>query len=202
MKLYVISDTYIQNRYSHLDLAKFAKESEVDFFQYREKFYREPVHYEELLKIRDLLLNSKTKLIINDDFDLALKIQADGVHVGQEDKSLKNIFQEELPKNFMVGATVHNINELLETEKFPVDYIGVGPVFGTNSKKMRIPPLGMNGLKHIYSMTSLPIYAIGNIQLSNYQEIISIGIEGIVLLSAFVLSDNPVKTIHQFRDFV
>ncbi len=202
MKLYVISDTHIQNRYSHLDLAKFAKAAKVDFFQYREKFYKESVHYEELTQIRDLLKNSHTKLIINDDLELALKIDADGVHVGQEDKSLEYIFQEQLPPNFIVGATVHNENELFKVEKFPIHYMGVGPVFGTNSKKLELPPLGIKGLKHIHSLTSKPIFAIGNIQLTNYKDIVSFGVEGIVLLSAFVLADNPIEIIYKFRDLV
>lgn len=201
MKLYVISDTHLQNRYSHLDLAQFAKEAEVDFFQYREKLFNYSVHYHELLQIRDLLKNSKTKLIINDDLELALKVHADGVHVGQEDLNLKTIFEHNLPQNFIVGATVHNEKELLEAEKFPTGYIGVGPVFGTHSKKMNIPPLGIDGLKKIQNQTFLPIYAIGNIQLSNYQEVIHLGIEGIVLLSAWVLSDNPLLTLKKFRDY-
>ncbi|GIV44644.1 MAG: thiamine-phosphate synthase [Bacteroidia bacterium] len=200
MKLYVISDTHIQKRYSHLDLAKFAKEAEVDYFQYREKFFDYSIHYQELLDIRETLRGSKTQLIINDNLELALKVHADGVHVGQEDISLQKIFERALPSGFIVGATVHNVKELQEAEKFPVHYIGVGPVFGTNSKKMQIPALGIEGLKNIKSRTSLPIYAIGNIQIFNYREVISLGIEGIVLLSAFVLSENPVNALKQFRN--
>lgn len=202
MKIYVISDIHIQNRYTHLDLAKFAKEAEVDFFQYREKSFDYSIHFQELIKIRDLLSNSHTKLIINDHLELALEVKADGVHVGKEDISLKTIFSAQLPQHFIVGATVHNEQELYEVEKYPVHYLGVGPIFGTTSKKMDLPPLGMEGLKRIQSKTLLPIYAIGNIQLSNYQQVIKTGIEGIVLLSAFVLSDNPIKTLKKFKESI
>ncbi len=199
MKIYVISDTHIQNRYSHHELARFAKEAQADYFQFREKCFDFQKHFDELKKIKDLLKGSKTQLIINDNLELALEIQADGVHVGQEDISLDDIFSAHLPVNFVVGATVHNIQELKNAEKYPVNYLGVGPVFGTHSKEMHLPPLGIEGLKRIQSQTTIPIFAIGNIQLHNYRELQGTGIEGIVLLSAFVLSDNPVDTIHKFR---
>ncbi len=199
MKLYVISDTHLQKRYSHLDLAIFAKQAQVEFFQYREKHFHYTSHFEELKKIREVLYGSKTQLIINDDVDLALNVHADGVHVGQEDLSLELLFQKKLPSHFIVGATVHNLHELKQVEKFPINYIGIGPVFGTKSKKMTIPPLGLEGLKVILSQTSIPAFAIGNIQLDNYQELISLKLEGIVLLSAFVLSEHPVLTLQQFK---
>lgn len=198
MKLYVISDTHIQKKYSHYDLANFALQAKVEFFQYREKEFYRPQHYQELLLIRNLLKNSNTHLIINDDVDLALEIGADGVHVGQEDMSLKEIFQKKLPNDFIVGATVHNQKELLEVSKYPVRYIGIGPVFGTNSKKITLPPLGIEGLKNLKNQTRIPVYAIGNIQLNNYKLLKPLDLEGIVLLSAFVLSDNPKDTLKQF----
>lgn len=199
MKLYVISDTHIQKRFSHLELARFAAQAEVDFFQYREKFFDYSTHYQELNDIAELFNNSKTQLIINDDLELALKIKANGVHVGKEDIRLEKIFEYPLPSNFIVGATVHNEQELYKAQKYPVSYLGVGPIFGTHSKKMNIPPLGIDGLKFLRSKTSLPIYAIGNIQLSNFQEVLSTGIEGIVILSAFVLAPDPLLVLNKFK---
>jgi len=199
LKLYVISDTHIQNQFSHLELAHFAKQAGVSYFQYREKKFVNSIHFHELVKIRELLKNSNTKLIINDDLDLALEIQADGVHVGQEDLSLEVIFQKKLPLNFIVGATVHNEKELKQVSQYPIHYIGMGPIFGTQSKKMSLPPLGIDGLKKLLKQTQIPVFAIGNIQFDNYKFLQFLPLEGIVLLSAFVLSENPHQTLEQWK---
>lgn len=201
MKLYLISDS--SGRYTHEQLAHFAVQAEADFFQYREKQFNYYKHYDELLRIRDLLRGSSTRLIINDYWELAKQIQADGVHVGVEDIPLENIFSEN--PNCMVGATVHTPDELMNAKRFSLNYIGIGPVFGTTSKSIAYPPLGIEGLKSFVELSPFPVVAIGNIQLNNITELVHAvpNLYAVAVLSAYTKkAQDPLSVLMEFKRII
>lgn len=200
MKLYLISDS--SARYTHEQLAHFAVQVQADFFQYREKQFNYYKHYDELLRIRDLLQGSSTKLIINDSWALAQQIQADGVHVGVEDTPLEIIFSETL--DYIVGATVHTMEELHNAKCFPLSYFGVGPVFGTTSKNIAYPPLGIDGIKYFVDSSPFPVVAIGNIQLDNITELVHAvpNLYAVAILSAYTKVSDPLSVLREFKQII
>lgn len=196
--IHVLTDTHIQQRFSHLDLTRMALAGGADVVQYRHKGYQPHLHEPELLQIAQLARKPGQYWIVNDHPELALRIGADGVHVGREDMS-PQLARELLGPNALIGATVHTLAELAALQGQNIDYIGVGPVFGTQSKDTGLPPLGLNSLSEICAQSSWPVIAIGAITRQNAREVIAAGAAGIAVLSDICCAENPQKAVEEFR---
>lgn len=121
--------------------------------------------------------------IINDEVDLALSLNADGVHVGRDDEKPSSIIKKVKNKKFIIGSTANNSSEFQMCIKEPIGYIGLGPVRQTTTKKNLSPILGINGIQDIlyaYS-THLPIYAIGGIRISDVKALKEAGCYGVAV---------------------
>jgi thiamine-phosphate pyrophosphorylase len=92
---------------------------------------------------------------------------------------------------FFIGVTVHNQAEYEAVAHLPIDYIGVGPVFGTTSKDTGLPPLGLSGLKYFCELSRFPVIAIGSINTINIRSVMDTGAYGVAVLSDFVLAESP-----------
>lgn len=196
-KLHILTNTRVQQRWSHLELAEMAFAGGADVVQYRNKSYKSQ-HQNELQACISLPRSPAQKLIINDRVDLALALGADGAHVGQEDiEPVKS--RALLGPDKLLGATVHNVAELEALEGVAVDYIGVGPVFGTRSKDTGLPPLGLKGLAEICRLAPFPVIAIGSISLERLPEVLAAGAHGVAVISAFCLAEDPVQAARKFR---
>lgn len=133
--------------------------------------------------------------IINDDVELAIKVEADGIHLGQDD-----IDPADLPSFFddkIVGLSVGNLSELKSSNLSKVSYLGTGPVFLTTSKDDAGDAIGLSGLEAVAKNTELPLVAIGGINISNYKECLSHGADGISVISVITQSDNIEQTVTQ-----
>jgi thiamine-phosphate pyrophosphorylase len=169
--------------------------SGADVIQYREKHFERSQHLEELKAILQLRAQyPETRVIINDYLDLAVELQADGVHLGQEDPRLSEALTR-LPADNIIGATVHNEAELRYAEQYPVTYIGVGPVFGSASKSVDLPPLTLEGLQKLAMLTNLPIIGIGNIQGNNLRSVLEHGASGVAVVSSFCDAEHPESAL-------
>ena len=141
------------------------------------------------LALRDLVRARHVPLIINDQVDLALAVNADGVHVGQSD----------LPVDVtrrLVGPTKRiglSITDAAQLDGLPaaVDYIGVGPVFPTGTKPDAAPALGLDALRQIKAASPVPVIAIGGIDLANVAAVFATGVDGVAVVSAFSRSADP-----------
>ncbi len=198
-QLHILTDTSIQNRFTHLQLANFAKNANVTVLQYRNKNYNSTVHYEELKLIAKTLENSNTNLIINDLVDLAIELNC-GTHVGQEDMKPEKALK--ILDGNIIGVTVHNLQEYEIIQDLNIDYIGVGPVFGTNSKNTNLKDLGLIKLNEICKISKFPVIAIGNIQLENLESVIGAGAAGVAVLSAFCKAENPEYEALKFMNLL
>lgn len=199
-RLHLLTDTALQGRFSHRQLAAYAAEAGADVVQYREKNYRSALHKAELARIAQDLSGSSTRLVINDYLALAVAFGV-GVHVGQSDASPAAAVAALAPET-LVGATVHNLEELEALAKVTLGYIGVGPVFGTASKNTGLPPLGLAGLASIAAMSPFPVIAIGGVTAANVNEVIAAGAYGVAVLGAFCLADNPRAAAEELRGAV
>jgi len=167
-----------------------AIEGGVSAIQYRFKQKPSRKMYEELLILRDITKQNKVALIINDRVDLAIAIKADGVHVGQEDLP-PDVCRKILPEDMIIGYSVNNLEQLKDAMNMPVDYIGFGSVFHTQTKK-DYKYAGLEALCKATSMTPIPIVAIGGITHYNLKDVLKCKVKGVAVVSA-ILGFDDVK---------
>ena len=136
--------------------------------------------------------------IVNDDLDLAIHLNADGIHIGQEDAPVKKV--REMIGNKWVGVSVHTIAEVEEAILYGADYVGIGPIYPTNSKSDAKKPNGTKFLKEVASLyPDLPIVGIGGITPDNITHVLEAGADGVAVVSAISLSENPFKAVEAFK---
>ena len=149
--------------------------------QYREKNKSNNDMISEAKQLKKIC-NGKALFLIDDNVDVAIAVEADGVHLGQGDISVSTA-RRFLGSDKIIGLTVHNVNEALEAEKLDVDYIGIAPIFSTDTKEDSGVPCGVKMIKKIRDKTSLPIVAIGGINKKNVKDVVSNGADGVVAVS-------------------
>jgi len=127
--------------------------------------------------------------MINDEVDLAMAVEADGVHLGQEDLPL-SAARALLGPQRVIGISAHTLDQAREAEAGGADYLGIGPVFSSTTKQAR-PPLGCESLKEFRRQVRIPIIAIGGISALNVRQVMAAKVDGVAVVSA-VLSQPDV----------
>ena len=197
-RLHVITDETLQTRYTHAELAQLCVDAGADGIQYREKRERSVnEHTQTVTRMNEICTNRGATLIVNDFVDVAIRAQATAIHLGRTDQSIPSA-RASLPERTMIGGTANSLTEALQVAKLDVDYLGVGPVFGTSSKASPAPPLGIAMLREICNRTDKPVIAIGNIQLENVEAVISSGAHGVAVLSAICCAQDVAQTTSDF----
>ncbi|MBN1912963.1 MAG: thiamine phosphate synthase, partial [Candidatus Omnitrophica bacterium] len=176
---YFITDSRL-SRAGDISDIKSALAAGVKIIQYRDKGSDTKKMYREALKIRQIC--KKALFLINDRLDIALAVNADGVHLGNKDMPYE-VARKVLGKNKIIGLTVHSEKEAVLAQKQGADYIGVSPIFSTKTKSDAGPGRGVGLLKAIRKKVSLPIIAIGGINLSNAKEVVAAGADGLCAIS-------------------
>lgn len=193
---YFITDARL-SRAGNISDVKNALEADVSVVQYRNKEGSTKGLYEEALKLKKLCRN-KAIFLINDRVDIALAVDADGVHIGTEDMPYV-IARKLLGKNKIIGLTVHNIEEAKEAERLGADYISVSPIFATGTKKDAGAPVGVGLIKKTKKIVNVPVIAIGGITLDNAVEVVRAGADGLCAISAVVTKKDVKKEIEKFQ---
>ncbi|MBF0329042.1 MAG: thiamine phosphate synthase [Nitrospirae bacterium] len=163
-----------------LESARCALNAGILWIQYREKYASRRAIYSTALRLRELTKQFSACLIINDHTDISLAVEADGVHLGQEDLPLKEA--RKLLPNKIIGISTHNKDEASEAEKGGADYIGFGSIFPTTTKEIGSPK-GPDVIKQIKNAVSIPIIAIGGINVGNAASVFNAGAYGIAVSS-------------------
>jgi len=166
------------------------------FVQYRAKHLSTKEMYQEALKLRKIC--RKAIFLVNDRLDIALAVGADGVHLGQDDLSYP-VARKLLGKNRIIGVTVHSVKEAKEAKKAGADYISASPIFKTDTKSDAGKPVGIALLKKIKKEASLPVVAIGGINLLNAIEVVRAGADGLCAISAVVTKRDVRRGIEKFQ---
>jgi len=187
--LYVIT-TESKTR-THVDVCRAALEGTARLIQYREKHKAFDEMLKEATEIKKLCKQYNATFIINDWLELAEKIDADGVHLGQDDSDIEKA-RRELPGK-IIGLSATSLDEAVEAEAKGADYIGAGPVFETPSKNDAAPPFGLNTLAEIIRQVSVPIVAIGGITKENMASVLEAGADCLAMISAVAGADDMVK---------
>ncbi|MCC5424024.1 thiamine phosphate synthase [Clostridium botulinum] len=163
----------------------------VTIVQVREKDVSTREFYNVAKEVKEVTDYYKVPIIINDRLDIAQAIDANGVHLGQKDMHL-NIAREILGKDKIIGISVGNVKEALEAQNNGADYLGIGTIFPTGSKKDVDAIIGIDGLSKIKDSISIPSVAIGGIDKTNFKDVLKTGIEGISVISA-ILDEDDIK---------
>lgn len=167
--------------------------------QYREKNKRKGEILKEALELKKLTTKFNALFIINDYIDIALLVDADGVHLGQKDLPLKEA-RKLLGENKIIGISANTFEEAKEAELNGADYIGVGPIFSTQTKKDADLPTGTKLLTKIKENLSIPFTAIGGIKLSNLDEVLKTGTTSICLVSELLSAPNTFEITKKIND--
>lgn len=190
-RLHVITDEVLQTRWTHAQLAGLAAAAGADTIQYREKRPRTTRELVEAAEaIREVIGGTEVELLIDDRVDVAAAVGG-AVHLGRDDLPAVTA-RRLLGPGVIIGGTANSLAEARRVAASPVDYIGVGPVFGTTSKGGRAAPmLGLERLQEIVAEVSKPVIAIGNITASNIRSVLYTGAYGVAVLSAVVCAEDP-----------
>lgn len=158
----------------------------IKVIQYREKEKSFKAMYEECLAIRNLTKEAQVTFIINDRLDLALAVDADGLHIGQDDLPI-TIARKLLGKDKILGLSTHSPQEAhLAEDSNIVDYIGVGPIFDTATKKDAGKGLGLDFLNYVSNNIKIPFVAIGGIKEHNVESVVKSGAKIVAIVSEIV----------------
>ena len=188
----VISSEYCAGR-KPLEVLKAIADAGAKIVQLREK----NMSYPELLilaeKFRTITTEYKMILIINDNAELASKVQADGVHLGQNDTPLQTV-KEKYPELFC-GVSTHSYEEAMTAQSEKADYINIGPIYSTATKTLSMPPLGIDVLTKIIPSLNIPFTVMGGIKAKHIPNLIKVGAKKIAMVTEISQADNIKERI-------
>lgn len=162
----------------------------VTMVQIREKHHDVRAFIERANAIKTVLQGSGVPLIINDRVDVALAVDADGVHLGQSDMPA-SLARQLIGPNKLLGLSIESHQQLADVVDLPIDYIGLSAIFATPTKTDTLNHWGISGLRDALQTTSLPIVAIGGINPTNIEDVAATGVHGIALVSAIYQAEDP-----------
>lgn len=180
--LYAVTDRYWLNGRTLTDVVRESLEGGVTMLQLREKTLEEPAFLQEARELQALCRSYHVPFIVNDNVDIALAMDADGVHVGQSDMEALNV-RAKLGPDKIIGVSAQTVEQALLAEKHGADYLGVGAVFPTGSKA-DAEEVSFDTLKAICQAVSIPVVAIGGISRGNVARLAGSGICGVAVISA------------------
>ena len=167
------------------------------FMQLREKNLDEEHFLQEAVEIKELCKKYHVPFVINDNVDIAVKMDADGVHVGQSDMEAGDV-RAKLGPDKIVGVSAQTVEQAVLAEKRGADYLGVGAVFSTGTK-LDADDVSYETLKAICETVSIPVVAIGGITKDNLMELKGSGIDGIAVVSAIFAQENIEEATKELR---
>ena len=197
-RLHVITDEVLQTRYSHGEIAELATRGGADMVQFREK---RPRLTRELIQDAAAVVHAcaenRAGCIMDDRADVTAAVGAPGLHLGRDDLPV-DVARRLLGPDILIGGTANGIEEARRVWQQPIDYMGVGPVYGTSSKANPAPVLGIEQLSAIVSECPVPVIAIGSITADRVSQVLDAGAYGVAVLSAITCADDPEGAAREF----
>jgi thiamine-phosphate pyrophosphorylase len=188
--LYLVTDRALSLGRSNLEVIEAAISGGVTLVQLREKEASTQEFYQEGLNIKDYLEAARIPLIINDRIDVALALDADGVHLGQEDMPV-DVARKILGPCKIIGASAFTTQEAVAAESMGADYLGLSPIFVTTTKPELVAEIGLEGISSLKRAVKIPIVGIGSMHQSNVYEAVRAGLDGVAVVSAICSQEDP-----------
>ena len=195
--LYAVTDRHWTGNETLYQQVEKALKGGATFIQLREKNLDEDSFLKEAYEIQKLCKEYKVPFVINDNVDIAVKINADGAHVGQSDMEALDV-RAKLGSDKIIGVSAQTVEQALLAEKHGADYLGVGAVFPTGSKD-DAGDVSHETLKAICDAVNIPVIAIGGITYDNVTELSGTGIVGIAVISAIFGAGDIEKAAHDLK---
>lgn len=194
--LYFITDSTLTKK-TVIEDVKSAIKGGVKIVQYREKNVDTKQIIEEAKEIKSICKKNNVLFLINDGIDVALAVDADGVHLGQEDMPYKYA-RKLLWNNKIIGLSAHSSKEALQNEKIGADYTSIGPIYYTTTKKDAKAPIGLEPIRQLKSRLKIPFIAIGGINETNIDDVLKAGAKNVAIISGIVAKDNVEEIAREF----
>lgn len=191
MLLYAVTDRTWLNGQSLSFQVEQALKGGISCVQLREKELSYNDFLNQALELKQVCKNYDVPFIINDDVEIAVKCNADGIHVGQSDMDAYDV-RSKIGRDMILGVSVHSVSEALTAQEKGADYLGVGAMFST-STKLDANDVSFETLSDICKAVSIPVVAIGGIQKHNIKELAGTGVDGVALISAIFASEDIVS---------
>lgn len=169
----------------------------VSFVQLRDKHASDTDMISQAKRLKAALAGSGVPLVINDRLEVALQSGADGLHVGQSDTAVQEA-RAAMGPEAIIGLSINTLEQLHAAPTALLDYIGLGPVFATQSKQDHAAPLGVEGLASLAAASSLPCVAIGGLKAEHTEQVLRAGVNGLAVISAICGQPNPYQAARLF----
>lgn len=196
---YLVTDSGLSRRGTISDVEN-AVAAGCRIIQYREKTGSTREMILEAAQIKTLC-GSEAIFLVNDRVDVALAVDADGVHIGQDDMPIDTA-RDILGPDKIIGLTVHDVEEAQEAERSGADYVGLSPIFDTSTKKDAGSGIGPESIRDVKDAIGIPIVAIGGINKQNSESVIMGGADSLVAISAVVCSDDVKRETKEFIELI
>lgn len=196
--IYCITSEEHSNGRDNIEVVSRMLDAGIKLIQYREKNKSMLEKYRQCIKLREITAERGAVFIINDHIDLAMSVCADGVHLGQDDIPL-SAARELVGDEMIIGLSTHSPEQALKATADGADYIGVGPIYRTFTKKDVCDPVGLGYLDYVVKNIKVPFVAIGGIKLHNLAEVREHGAKCTALVTEIVGADNIEEMIITVR---
>lgn len=170
----------------------------IKLIQYREKDKTLLEKYRQCLKLREMTGEAGATFIVNDNIDIAMLVQADGVHIGQDDIPIERV-RELVGEEMIIGLSTHSLEQAHDAVKRGADYIGVGPIYRTFTKKDVCEPVGPDYLDYVVKNLEIPFVAIGGIKEHNLNEVVIRGANCVAMVTEIVGAESIEEKVVSLR---
>ena len=201
LKLYLVTDRDLSLGRSLEEIVREAVAGGVSMVQLREKDAPTGEFVELGRRLMSLLKPLDIPLIINDRVDVALAVDADGVHIGQSDMSYADA-RRLLGPDKIIGLSVENMDDLLKANELDVNYVGISPVYGTPTKTDTAEPFGLEGLRKAVELSAHPTVAIGGMNASTIGDVMAVGADGVAVVSAICSAPSPREAAAELKQII
>ena len=198
--LYAVTDRSWLGEETLYEQVEKALKGGATFIQLREKKLDEKHFIEEAVALKELCHNYHVPFVINDNIEVALAVDADGVHIGQDDMSVEEA-RKLLGEDKIIGVSAHNVEEAIKAQKGGADYLGVGAVCATSTKK-DANVVSKEEIKKICHTVEIPVVAIGGIKKENIKTLEGTDVDGVAVVSAIFAAKDIKKDTKQLRSLV
>lgn len=169
----------------------------VTCIQWRDKFFNDHDFYERAVSIKSVCHELGVPLIVNDRVDIALAVNADGLHLGQSDLPFE-VARRLLPDHVSIGLSADTLEDVQHAQSLDLDYLAISPVFATQTKMNTSAPFGLEGFQRARQMSRHKLVAIGGVNASNAALLRQAGADGLAVVSAICRSENPCEVARFF----
>lgn len=196
--IYFVTSQSLSKGRSTVEIVRSALKGGIKLVQLREKDLTDSEMTELAMEIRAMTTDAGALLIINDRPDVAIAVNADGVHLGQDDEAIDTV--RDMAPDLIIGASTHSADEALHAQRLGASYINIGPVFQTGTKEWNKDFLGIESIGRISANVSIPFTVMGGIKKEHIPELVAAGASAIALVTAITAANDPEEAARELME--